>query len=57
MVNPFDKQALAARLAVREQALAEPQALKVGLKLAKGETPAEEKTIEAFLARRKENRR
>jgi len=51
MVNPFDKKAVADRLAARKEALVQAQALKLGLKLAKGETPAEEKTLEAFLAR------
>lgn len=53
MVNPFDKKAVADRLAARNEVLAEPKVLKVGLKLAKDETPVEGKTLEAFLARHK----
>jgi len=54
MVNPFDRQALAVRLADREQ---EQPVLKAGLKLVKGVAEEDKKTVEAFLARRKENRR
>jgi hypothetical protein len=46
MVNPFDKQALAARLAVREQ-----EQPKAGPKDEKAEPRIDQKDVEAFVAR------